>query len=116
MSNSLEMHSSTKDQRMESITCSLDFPMDNDTIWIRHAGDYWFIGNLEDLGTATVALYEPIKDPNKECPHDNLQSNWSYGAGGNGFVQDVSDSVRIHCLKGNCKNQPVIDCNYLLLI
>ena len=31
MSHSLEMHSSTEDQRMESITCSLDFPMDNDT-------------------------------------------------------------------------------------
>ena len=72
---------------------------DGKAIWIKHTGNKWYIGDSENLGTTTVALYVSIKDPNKECPHDNLKSNWRYGTG-NGFLEDVSDSVRIHCLKG----------------
>ena len=72
---------------------------EGNAIWIRHTGDYWFIGDSEDLGTTTVYLYVSIKDPNKECPHDNLQSNWWYYTE-NEFLEDVSNSVRIHCLKG----------------
>ena len=59
----------------------------------------WVIGYSNHLGTTTVALYVSIKDPNKECPHDNLQSNWWYYTE-NEFLEDVSNSVRIHCLKG----------------
>ena len=72
---------------------------DGNAIWMRHTGNQWIIGKSEYLGTTTVALFVPIKDPSKECPHDNLQSNWRYGIG-NEFVEDVSNSVRIHCLKG----------------
>ena len=72
---------------------------EGNAIWIRDTGDCWFIGYSEDLGTITADLYVPIKDPSKECPHDNLQSNWRYD-NGKGFVEDVSNSVRIHCLKG----------------
>ena len=63
----------------------------------------WVIGPSKNLGTTSASLYVPIKDPSEECPHDNLQSNWKYGTGGNGFVEDVSNSVRIHCLKGKHK-------------
>ena len=73
-------------------------------IWMKHAEDgdewyIWYIGDSEDLGTTNVALYVPKKDPSKECPHGNLQSNWRY-AKGKEFFEDVSNSVRIHCLKG----------------
>ena len=61
--------------------------------------DDWSIGYSEYLGTITADLYVPIKDPSKECPHDNLQSNWKYDTG-NEFLEDVSNSVRISCLKG----------------
>ena len=60
----------------------------------------WSIGNSKKLGSTSASLYVPVEDPSEECPHDNLQSNWKYGTGGNGFVEDVSNSVRIHCLKG----------------
>ena len=59
----------------------------------------WHISSSGNLGTTTASLYVPIKDPNKECPHDNLQSNWWYYTE-NEFLEDVSNSVRIHCLKG----------------
>ena len=72
---------------------------EGNAIWIRDTGDCWFIGYSEDLGTITADLYVPIKDPSKECPHDNLQSNWKYDTG-NEFLEDVSNSVRISCLKG----------------
>ena len=73
---------------------------EGNAIWIRHTGNQWMIGDSEDLGTTSVDLYFPIKDSSEECPHDSLESNWKYGTGGNGFVEDVSNSVRIHCLKG----------------
>ena len=47
---------------------------DENAIW--YEGGYWNIGYSEDLGTSTVDLYVPIKDPSKECPHDSLESNW----------------------------------------
>ena len=50
-------------------------------IWIRHTGNQWMIADSENLGTTATSLYVPIKDPNKECPHDNLQSNWRYDPG-----------------------------------
>ena len=68
-------------------------------IWYSTAG-VWVIGPYNYLGTLTAFLYVPIKDPSKECPHDNLQSNWRYDPGGDGWAEDVSNSVRIHCLKG----------------
>ena len=57
------------------------------------------------LGTTSASLHVPIKDPSKECPHDNLKSNWIYRTG-NRIKQDVDNSVRIHCLKG--KHNPNI--------
>ena len=83
---------------------------EGNAIWYSTDGD-WNIGPSKNLGTTTVSLYVPIKDPSKECPHDSLQSNWRYYTG-NEFLEDVSNSVRIHCVKGNRKNQPVINCNY----
>ena len=71
---------------------------EGNAIWIKHTGNKWYIGDSENLGT-TAALYVPIKDPSKECPHGDLQSNWRYYTG-NEFLEDVSNSVRIHCLKG----------------
>ena len=66
----------------------------------------WKIGNSDDLGsTAFVPLFLPIKDPRKECPHDDdLKSNWIYFKDNGDFVHDVSNSVRIHCLKGTKSN------------
>ena len=66
----------------------------------------WKIGNSDDLGsTAFVPLFLPIKDPGKECPHDDdLKSNWIYFKDNGDFVHDVSNSVRIHCLKGTKRN------------
>ena len=72
---------------------------EGNAIWYLTIG-IWVIGHSEDLGTTTVSLYVPIKDPSKECPHDSLESNWKYGTEGNVVVEDVSNSVRIHCLKG----------------
>ena len=65
-----------------------------DRVW------FWSIGPSKNIGTIFASLYVPIKDPSKECPHDNLQSNWRYDPGGDGWAEDVSNSVRIHCLKG----------------
>ena len=76
-------------------------------IWYSTAG-FWFIGPSNYLGTTTVDLYVPIKDPSKECPHDSLESNWKYGTWGNGFVEDVSNFVRINCLKGTKSNQVIL--------
>ena len=61
----------------------------------------WKMGPSKHIGTITTSLYLPIKDPSKECPHSNLQSNWWYGTRDDIFLEDVSNSVRIHCLKGN---------------
>ena len=72
---------------------------EGNAIWIRHTGDQWKIGYSEDLGTTTAQLYVPIKDYSKECPHENLQSNWHYWTGKN-YVEDVSNFVNIDCLKG----------------
>ena len=72
---------------------------EGNAIWIRHTGDEWKIGDSEDLGKDIASLIVPIKDPSKECPHDSLESNWRYHTG-NEFLEDVSNSVRIHCLKG----------------
>ena len=72
---------------------------EGNAIWIKHTGKEWMIGGSEDLGTTTASLYVPIKDPSKDCPHDNLQSHWRYYTG-NEFLEDISNSVRIHCLKG----------------
>ena len=72
---------------------------EGNAIWIRHTGNQWKIGSSKYLGTTTASLYVPIKDPSAECPHDSLESNWRYGTG-SGFLEDVSNSVRIHCLKG----------------
>ena len=71
---------------------------EGNAIWYSTDVD-WSIGYSEDLGTTSAFLYIPIKDASKECPHDSLESKWRYGTG-NGFHEDVSDSVRIHCLKG----------------
>ena len=73
---------------------------EGNAIWIKHTGNKWMIGKSKNLGTSTASLYVPIKDPSKECPHDNLKSNWIYGTGGGGWAEDASNSVRIHCLKG----------------
>ena len=74
---------------------------EGNAIW--YGGGNWFIGDSEDLGTAITSprtsLFVPIKDPSKECPH-NVQSNWKYGTNGNGFVEDVANSVSIECVKG----------------
>ena len=72
---------------------------EGNAIWIRYTGNKWYIGRSKYLGTTTASLYVPIKDPSKECPHDSLESKWRYGTG-NGFHEDVSDFVRIHCLIG----------------
>ena len=66
-------------------------------IWIRHTGNQWKIGPMEYLGKSTASLYVPIKDPSKECPHDNMQSNWKYGTG-KGFKEDVDNSVMVQCV------------------
>ena len=74
---------------------------EGNAIWIRHTGDSWYIGHSDNLGTTTVALYVPIKDPSKECPHDNLQSNWWYVDVTNMIFQvDALDSVKVNCIKG----------------
>ena len=72
---------------------------EGNAIWYLTLYNCWAVGDSEDLGTTTVDLYVAIKDPSKECPHGNLHSNWRY-AKGNEFLEDVSNSVRIHCLKG----------------
>ena len=79
---------------------------EGNAIWYSTDVD-WSIADSENLGTTSASLYVPIKDPSKECPHDDLKSNWWYYTG-NEFLEDVSNSVRIHCVKGNRKNQPVI--------
>ena len=84
---------------------------EGNAIWIRDTGNQWNIGTSKRLGSSSAGLYVPINDPSKECPHDNLQSNWRY-VGGKGLVEDLSNSIRIHCVKGNRKNEPVINCNY----
>ena len=84
---------------------------EENAIWVGDTGNQWKIGTSKRLGSTSARLYVPIKDPSEECPHDSLESNWWYDTG-NGFVKDVYHSVRIHCVKGNCKNQPVVDCNY----
>ena len=57
----------------------------------------WHISSSGNLGTTGASLYVPIKDPSKECPHDNLKSNWRYGTG-KGFVEDVNNSVMVQCV------------------
>ena len=69
---------------------------EGNAIWYSTDAD-WSIGYSKSLGTTTAALYVPIKDPSKECPHDNLKSNWRYGTG-KGFVEDVNNSVMVQCV------------------
>ena len=61
-------------------------------------GSIFVIGDSEYLGTATVSLYAPIKDPSVQCPHDDLQSNWWYDPGGDGWAEDVNNSVLVQCV------------------
>ena len=71
---------------------------EGNAIWYtKKAG--WHISQSSDLGTSWKHLYLAIKDPSKECPHDKLKSNWKYYANKR-LLEDVSNSVRIHCLKG----------------
>ena len=69
---------------------------EGNAIWYTNIGD-WSIGYSIDLGTTIVSLYVPIKDPSRECPHDDLRSNWWY-AKGNKFVEDVNNSVFVQCV------------------
>ena len=57
----------------------------------------WNIGYSNNLETTTAALYVPIKDPSKECPHDDLKSNWVYDDGID-WIEDVNNSVSVECL------------------
>ena len=74
---------------------------EGNAIWYSTYAD-WSIGYSKSLGTTTAALYVPIKDPSKECPHDNLKSNWRYGTG-KGFVEDVNNSVMVQCVPSSWK-------------
>ena len=69
---------------------------EGNAIWYSSDVD-WSIGASEDFGTTTASLYVPIKDPSKECPHDNLQSNWRYYDGIN-WIEDVNNSVLVQCV------------------
>ena len=71
---------------------------EGNAIWYSTDVD-WSIGYSEDLGTTSAFLYIPIKDASKECPHENLKSNWWYYMG-NDIVEDISNSVRLHCIRG----------------
>ena len=68
---------------------------EGNAIWYSTDVD-WSIGYSEDLGTTTVALYVPIKDPSKECPNDDLQSNWVYNDE-IVWIEDVNNSVSVEC-------------------
>ena len=74
---------------------------EGNAIWHDDEGGAWILGPSENLGISKISfLYLPIKDPSKECPHDNLQSNWRYNSTENGFVEDVFNSVQVVCFKG----------------
>ena len=68
---------------------------EGNAIWYNNG--YWDIGFAKDLGTSTVSLYVPIKDPSKECPPDDLQSIWVYGNGID-WIEDVNNFVSVECL------------------
>ena len=73
---------------------------EGNAIWVRNDESKWFIASEKYLGSTTSSIYVSIKDPNIECPHYDLQSNWKYYTGQE-FLEDANNSVRIHCLKGN---------------
>ena len=85
--------------------------LEGNAIWMRHAGDQWNIGPSEFLGKDIASLIVPIKDPSKECPHDDPKSNWKYGKGKK-FAEDVSNEVRIHCLRGKFSPAILMQSNY----
>ena len=58
--------------------------------------DKWYIGPSKNLGTTSAPLYVAIKDPSKECPHDNLQSNWMFYTGNESI--DVDNYVSFQCV------------------
>ena len=70
---------------------------EGNAIWYSKDVD-WSIGPSKHIGTTRASLYVPIKDPSKECPHDDLKSNWMYW--GDDIVEDMSNSVRLHCIRG----------------
>ena len=69
---------------------------EGNAIWYS-TDDDWSIGYSEDLGTTSAFLYIPIKDASKECPHDDLQSNWVYDNGID-WIEDVNNFVSVECL------------------
>ena len=60
-------------------------------------GSIFVIGQSGNLGTSIVPLYASLKDPSKQCPHDNLQSNWWYETE-KGFKEDVDNSILVQCV------------------
>ena len=74
---------------------------EGNAIWAKNDGTKWYIAPNNYLGSTTTSLYVPIMDPNKECPHDNLQSNWWYfDVTDRIFQVDALDSVKVNCIKG----------------
>ena len=69
---------------------------EGNAIWYTKFG--WMFGPSKDLGATYSSLYLPIKDPSKECPHDDLQSNWWY-AKGNEWIEDIDNSVLVQCVQ-----------------
>lgn len=70
-------------------------------IWRRNDGTRWYIAHSKYLGRNTYSLLVPIMDPNNECPHDNLNSNWVYfDPVSKDNYEDVFNDVKIDCLKG----------------
>ena len=60
--------------------------------WNINNGTNWFISS---------SLYVPIMDPSKECPHDNLQSNWRYFDLTKKVLHvDVLNSIKVNCIRG----------------
>ena len=68
-----------------------DIDFESNSIWKKHSKSQ-SIGKSGGLNI----------NPNKECPYDDLKSNWKYWNGEENSA-DVFDSVRLHCLKGKMK-------------
>ena len=70
-------------------------------IWSKNDGTVWFIGQKKRLGTKISSLFLPIMNTSRDCPHNNLQSNWWYfDITKKVFQEDVFNAVKIDCLKG----------------
>ena len=85
--------------------------LEGNAIWIKHTGNKWYIGDSEDLGTSTVALYVSIKDPNKEgLAYDGTRA---LDAGSGEFRKGIvsggkADPFRCYVTKENAANFPAL--------